>query len=205
MADTAEEGSGDVSDDLAVPDGSGDGAGSEDSLADPHGHYAKGTEDVYRIAYDISVRELDSQEKTLDQLRVRTTTLLAFAATAGAFLVGTFAKANPADKNLGYWFAALAGTAGFGVAAAAGFGWILRPQQWTFQSSAEAVIKTSWNLGLARTLREQATFNEHNAKLNRGRLDCMHKAFLVVMAGVAVELVLWALLVGLVGGSNPKP
>lgn len=154
--------------------------------------------EIYRLAYDISVRELESQEKTLDQVRVRTSGLLALAGASGAFLVGVFAKAPAADKGPLFWCVALAGACGLGVAVLVGFS-VLNPRDWTFQSSATVVINDYWSRTLPETLRELAQHNEANAKKNEAPLKSLHQKLRVVMIAVVAELVLWGFLVGAVG------
>lgn len=153
--------------------------------------------EVYRLAYEVSVRELDGQDKSVDQVRVRVTALLALAATSGAFMVGVFSKASSADKaTVWYWSLVVAGGAGFAVAVGVG-AWELAPMKLKLQSSAKTIIKDYWNKGLAATLRELAHHNEDNAEFNATKIDARHTGLKVLIAAVMVELVLWALLVGL--------
>lgn len=159
---------------------------------------ASTAEPIYRLAYEISLRELDGQIATLDQVRVRATALLGLVFTSGAFFGGLFAKVPPESQDGIFWI--LIGTGSFGVAAAALFAFMsIWPAKWTFQSSAQKIVEEYWVHPLSRALRELAFYNEANAAENNMKLQRRHRWIVVSICGAALELTSWLFLAVRVG------
>ena len=101
------------------------------ALSDP----APGDPAAYALAFSESVRDLEHQERSVDELRTRAGTLLAASSITTSFLA---AAALPNDKPWEWlvWVALIAFAVGIGLCI-----WVLWPRgKWVFVNDASIVI-----------------------------------------------------------------
>jgi hypothetical protein len=141
------------------------------------------------IVYTESVRAVTLQEAALDGLRARTGTLLAAASITTAFLGGE-ALAREPRLVLGSW-AAITSFCLVGALAIT----ILWPWTWRFSHDASVLIEDHIEVP-ERSQAEQvqlflARTNDRNWDANQRKLDRLFWCFRVGSLFLAVEVVLW--------------
>lgn len=154
--------------------------------------------DLYRIAYEQSVRALDDQLDELSGVRGRASAYMAFVGSATAFLVGTGLKATHRDG----WFYLLALAASVAsLFALYELGQLLRPvKEWSLRMSATIIIEkwiesevpgpTVVDLVRALALRQDEARVTNDLVLGKVR-----KRYLKVVVSGGLGIVLWSALV----------
>lgn len=156
--------------------------------------------DLYRVAYDQSLRALDDQLDELSGIRGRASAYMAFIGSATAFLVGTGLKATHRDA-LFYGFALPASVAT--LVALVTLGLLLRPiAGWENRMSATVLID-KWidrevpGPSLADLLKNLALRQDRSRGNNEARLVRIRALYLGVVGSGGLGIVLWSALVWL--------
>jgi hypothetical protein len=145
-----------------------------------------------RLVYDESVRALDIQSNSLDELRSRTGVLLAATSVSSAFLGAEALKRHQAGYGLN-----LAGFAVFGVVVLICL-LILWPRGWQFAYDATDlddayVVKREDPTQACRSMAQGHTTHR---RANGTKLKRRFIAFQLACVGLAADIALWLLSVG---------
>jgi len=156
---------------------------------------APGDPDGYALAFSESVRDLEHQERSVDELRSRAGTLLAASSIATSFLA---AAALPKDKPWDWpvWVALAAFAIGIGLCI-----WVLWPRDdWVFVNDASKVIggyvEGDPPASIAEIHKGLAQDNNRHSNENAEKLKLLYRgfasaAFLLFVQVIAWLIVLW--------------
>jgi hypothetical protein len=144
-----------------------------------------------KIVYDESVRAIEQQVRSLDELRARTAIVLAAAGVSSAFLGQ--AAIDDGVGAFGYF------AIGFFVATALACVWVLIPRwgAWTFANSAEVLIREHIEVpernNDRKLYRFLAEIHESHYDRNRDLLGPLFTCFWFACVALAVDILLWML------------
>jgi hypothetical protein len=147
-----------------------------------------------KMIYDESVRGLDMQSATLDELRNRTGVLLAAAALSSAFLGATALQRH----HVLYWATVLA-TLLFVGSVILCLAVLWPSEDWEFAFNARTLDETYIASGVDGTAmcRSMALGNGRSRDVNREKLRCRFKLFRWACGTLAASLVFWLLDIGI--------
>jgi hypothetical protein len=154
----------------------------------------------YALAYDESVRALEHQERSVDELRSRAGTLLAAASLTTSFLA---AAALPKGEAWDWPVWVALGFFALGVVLCL---FVLWPRKdWVFVNEASVVIggyvEGAPPTSIAVTHRYLALTNSKHSKDNDDKMRPLFLAFEVAAASLLVQVIAW--LIVLWGGTRP--
>ncbi|MEJ7656890.1 MAG: hypothetical protein WKF33_07660 [Thermoleophilaceae bacterium] len=146
------------------------------------------------VAFDQSIRAIDRQQWSLDELRSRTGTLLAAAAIVASFLGAQALRGSSVDAL------AVSALVAFGATVALSL-YVLRPLGgvWKFSLGAKTMLE-DWADDPERTVADMHRFLaemlEKHWDSNRKHLDRLYLVFCGAQLALALEVVLWTLKLG---------
>jgi hypothetical protein len=160
---------------------------------------ATGDSGVYELAYNEGMRQLEHQERSLDELRTRTATLLAASALTTSFL-GAAALPHGPVWTVPVLIALTAFLIGIVTCVA-----VLWPRgHWEFVNAPERVIgdyaEGEPPATLPETHRDLALHAGTHATRNARRLGLRYIGFDIAAIALLVQVIAW--LVALLGGSS---
>lgn len=155
---------------------------------------------VNKVIYEESVRLLQNQSASLDDLRGRAGTLLAAASLVTAFLAPPALKVNDAAGKAQYNFTCLAWLAtGAFVGVTVTSLIVLLPRKWTFGHDAHDLMDKfveSTPPGDEEALYYHlAYYNELHHRQNSSKLGCLFGCFGVGCGLLAIEIGCWLALI----------
>jgi hypothetical protein len=138
-----------------------------------------------RLAYELSLDEVQRQERALDELRARTGTLLTASSIVASFLGST------AVLRHGHVLLTVLGFAAFAVSIAAS-AYVLLPKQgliFTFRGSA--LLRDDADVPLAELHRRVAYWLDGYHDSNQDTIERLYTAFQIATVAVLAEAMLW--------------
>ena len=159
---------------------------------------APGDEDAYKLAFEISLRNMESQSAAFSLVRQRASSLVVTALGAGgviATIIFTSPKSGEVTK-LGFAGLALAGLAGFAVLLSTIYIWY-PTKRWHFTISIRQMVEDIDNgtesAEIHRTLAKRL---QGDAEENNDKLKKRMRAFNAGLWAVLLEVAALAMLIG---------
>lgn len=145
------------------------------------------------VAYEESIRQLDMQASSLDELRGRISTLMAAGGVSTSFLGPAALEGRQSLPLLAVL--AIGCLAILTIAAI----WILRPYKWRLTHNPEAIIDVyvdKENRTLRDTHRWLAKMNHEFFRTNQVQLDRLYVGFEVACGALLASIIFWLVLLG---------
>ncbi|OBI82706.1 hypothetical protein A9X00_07095 [Mycobacterium sp. 1245805.9] len=160
---------------------------------------------MYKVAFEESVRALKDQVDELSNIRQRIVSYLAFVGSATAFLVGSSLNA-PGSRDDLFFFLASVGTAFMGITIGCATV-LLRPKFTKIGATASAQTIITGTIerqvspieSEAHFYRDLAIYNDRAVDKNDGKLKWTQRLYITAITCGALQLTVWIVLVWLRG------